>query len=202
MKFNARQRTDCGLSLVFNNLKCVLMKTIIVYYSFSGNNEQLAKHLHEKLNCDILQLETVRKRGPLSIFLDILFSRSPAIQPRNWSMARYDRFIFVAPVWAGKMASPLRTFLREESKFILHYSFITVCGGGQNNQREALEKELASILETPPERVAELWVKEMLEVKKMDADKFTSAYRITPKDLMYFSRKIDDFVKPHTAVAL
>jgi flavodoxin len=171
------------------------MNTIVVYYSFTHNNEQLAKLLQEKLTCEILKIETVRKRTALSIFLDVLLSRKPAIRPHERSMERYDRFILVAPVWAGKIASPLRTFLYEEKNFIVRYSFITLCGGGQDNQHGNLEKELTAILETPPENVTELWVKEILDAKSTDAAKFTSAYRVEPEDLERFAGKINAFIK-------
>ncbi|SHH23504.1 hypothetical protein SAMN04488109_3293 [Chryseolinea serpens] len=171
------------------------MNTIVVYYSFTNNNEQLAKLLQEKLKCEILKIETVRRRTALSIFLDVLFQRKPAIRPHEMAMERYDRFIFVAPVWAGRMASPLRTFLYEEKNFIVRYSFITLCGGGQDNQRWRLEKELTAILETPPENVTELWIKEVLESKNMDPTKFTTAYRVESKDFERFADKINAFIK-------
>ncbi|HEY5749822.1 MAG TPA: hypothetical protein VIU12_27335 [Chryseolinea sp.] len=177
------------------------MNTIVVYYSFTNNNEQLAKLLQEKLHCDILKIETVRKRTAMSILLDVVFRRKPAIQSHELSMARYDRFIFVAPVWAGRIASPLRTFLREESNFIVHYAFITLCGGGQHSQRRKLENELTAILETPPENVTELWVKDVLETKTMDTAKFTSAYRVEPKDFEHFAGKINEFIIHPTVLA-
>jgi flavodoxin len=176
------------------------MNTIIVYYSFTNNNEQLAKHLQEKLHCDILKIETVRKRTGLSIMLDLIFGRKPAIRPHEMSMAQYDRFIFVAPVWAGKIASPLKSFLYAENNSIVHYAFITLCGGGQQSQRQKLEAELTAILETPPENVTELWVKDVVEAKTMDTAKFTSAYRIEPKDLEFFAGKIDEFIEHRTAL--
>lgn len=116
------------------------------------------------------------------------------------SLARYDRFIFVAPIWAGKIASPLRTFLYAESNFIVHYDFITLCGGGQQSQRQKLEAELTAILETPPANVAELWVKDVVEAKTMDTAKFTSAYRVEPKDFEFFAGKIDEFIEHRAAL--
>lgn len=171
------------------------MNTLIVYYSLTNNNEQLAMLLQEKLQCDLLKIETVRKRTAMSILLDVIFHRKPAIQRHEMPIARYDRFIFVAPVWAGRIASPLRTFLYQESNFIVHYSFITVCGGGQNSQHRKLEKELTEILETPPENVTELWVKDILEAKTMDTAKLISGYRMEPKDFEQFADKINGFVK-------
>jgi len=176
------------------------MNTIVVYYSFTRNNEQLAKLLQEKLQCEILKIETVRKRTAMSIFLDILFGRKPAIRPHDRPMERYDRFIFVAPVWAGRIASPLRTFLYEERNFIVRYSFITLCGGGQSSQRLKLEDELTAILEIPPENVTELWVKDVLETKALDTAKFTSNYRVEAKDFEQFAGKINAFIKHRAAV--
>lgn len=36
------------------------MKRIIVYYSLSGNTEEAVKTIAEKLNCDVLKIDTVK----------------------------------------------------------------------------------------------------------------------------------------------
>ena len=46
------------------------MKTLIVYYSFTQNNEALARMLQTRLDCEMLKIETVKRRSTFSIFLD------------------------------------------------------------------------------------------------------------------------------------
>ena len=165
------------------------MKQLIVYYSFTQNNELLAKALQQRLGCDILKIETVKKRSVLSIFLDILFHRKPAL--RSYRVDHdVEQYVFVAPVWAGRIASPLRTFLQDERNNIKHYSFITFCGGIQG-QKEKIENELTKLLTERPIKVTELWLSELLTGEQR---KNVTGYRATEKDLAKYKAKIDEFV--------
>jgi len=168
------------------------MKYLIVYYSLTNNNETLAKLLQARLGCEMLRIETVRKKGFFSIALDVLFGRKPAIRTYNMSIMNYDHLIIVAPVWMGKIAAPLRTFLSEERGSINRYSFISVCGG-LAGQKEKIEKELEAIVGMRSQSVLELWVTEIMHSNGTKDVKNVSAYRITSADLEKFKTKIDDF---------
>ncbi len=169
------------------------MKTLVVYYSFTHNNELLAKAIQKRLNCDIHKIEEVRRRTGLKIMLDLILNRNPRIKPHTYSVVSYEQCIFVAPIWAGKIASPLKTFLLQEKYHINHYSFITVCGGAPW-QKEKLTKGLTKLLEREPGLVQELWINDLLSEEKKDTIKYTSGYRIQSTDLEIFERKIDEFV--------
>lgn len=169
------------------------MKTLIVYYSFTHNNELLAKSIQRRLKCDILNIEAVKRRTGLKIMLDLLFDRRPRLQPYP-SVSSYEQFIFMAPIWAGKIASPMITFLLQEKHHISRYSFITVCGGAPQ-QKEKLTKNLTALLGCEPEIVQELWTNDLLPKGYRDTIKFASGYRIQPEDLEQFEGKIDEFVR-------
>jgi len=165
------------------------MKQLIVYYSFTQNNELLAKALQRRLGCDILKIETVKKRSAMTIFLDILFNRKPALRPYQVDR-EVEQYVFVAPVWAGRIASPLKTFLQDERNNIKHYSFITFCGGMQG-QKDRIENELTKLLTERPQKVTELWLSELLTVEQK---KDVTGYRATESDLAKYKAKIDEFV--------
>ena len=168
------------------------MKTLLVYYSFTQNNAQLAKTIQSRLGCDILQIETVWKRSTFSIFLDMLFGRRPSIRKHNLSMENYDQFVFVGPIWLGKIAGPLKTFLHEERDKIKRYSFITLCGG-LAGQKEKIEAELVSILGIHPLNVSELWISEIVDQSVPKDAKNISAYRVGGEEIEKFNTKIDEF---------
>ncbi len=170
------------------------MKTLIVYYSFTRNNELLAKAIQARLNCDILKIEEVTKRNGFKILLDLMLNRKPRIKPHPYSISSYEQCIFVAPIWAGEIASPLKTFLLQEKDHINCYSFISVCGGAPQ-QKEKLVKSLVKLLEQEPGLVQELWINDLLPEEKKDTIKYTSGYRIQSKDLEKFGGKIDEFVE-------
>jgi len=168
------------------------MKTFIAYYSFSHNNELLAKEIHSRLGdkSDLFEIRTLRKRTGLSIFLDILFHRVPELSRFEYPVHQYDYYIFIAPVWAGRVASPLKSFLVSQKDFIKNYSFITVCGGAKG-QKEKLESELISLLDCKPRKVIELWVSKLL--KGNDKRQVTN-YRMTANELDFFEKEVDAFV--------
>ncbi len=169
------------------------MKTLIVYYSFTQNNSVLAKYFQGKLGCDMLRIEEAKKRTGLTILLDLLFNRKPKIREHNFTLNRYDHFILIAPIWAGKIASPLKTFLLQAGDAIHNYSFITVCSG-RTGQREKIATQLEELLDIKPEMVTELWVNDLLPEDKKNTIKYSSSYRIQQKDLEFFEEKINRFL--------
>ena len=169
------------------------MKTLIVYYSFTQNNEKLAKYLHKLLNCDIVEIETVMRRSRWSILLDLIFHRRPAIKAVPYYLRDYDRVIFIAPIWAGRIAMPFKTFLANEKSNIKRYSFVTVCGGAPG-QKEKIEKELASVVNIMPENVIELWINNLLPPDKKDTIRYTSGYRIEMKEFFKFEKVLQPVI--------
>ena len=169
------------------------MKTLVVYYSFTHNNEMLAKAIQKRLGCDILRIEEIKKRTGFTILLDLIFNRKPKIRTADLDISSFDQCIFVAPIWAGKIASPLKTFLRQEKYHINHYSFLTICGG-YPGQKDKLLKNLTRILEQEPGRIGELWVNDLLPKEKRNTIKYTSGYRIDEDDLISLDSKINGFL--------
>lgn len=169
------------------------MKDLIVYYSFTGNNEVLAEALRRRSGGDLLKIKEIKKRNAFTIILDLLFNRKPAIKKYNIAWQNYDRFIFIAPIWAGKIASPLKSFLRKARIHIKRYSFITVCGGNAW-QKDKITAELNNLLARQPDKIMELWINDLLPTEKKDTIKYTSGYRIGPADFKAFETKINDFL--------
>jgi flavodoxin len=188
-------------SQYFGGINGHLMENLIVYYSFTRNNEKLAEHLQTRLGCHIAKIETERKRSGLSIMLDLIFKRKPVVKPIPYYLWNYKHIIFIAPVWAGKIATPLKSFLTHEKKNIKSYSFITLCGGGDAKQKENIRKELSSIVQQEPTGVLELWVNDLLPVEKRNTIKYTSGFRAEADDVAKFETKIANFVKDENLVA-
>ncbi|MBO7407913.1 MAG: flavodoxin [Clostridia bacterium] len=95
------------------------MKTLIVYYSMSGNCEHVADILAEKLGADTLRVEP-EKAFPdsgLKKFLyggkSAMMGEMPPLVPYETDLAAYDRVIIGFPVWASRPAPPMRTFIRD-----------------------------------------------------------------------------------------
>ena len=95
---------------------------------FQETTKCFALELKIMLNCNVLRINEIKKRTGFSIFLDIFFNRTPRIEDHEEKIKDYDHVILIAPVWAAKIATPLKSFLLKEKNNIRRYSFITVCG--------------------------------------------------------------------------
>ena len=99
------------------------MRAAIVYYSLEGNTDAAVKALRDKLvqrdmQVSLTELKTTKpypKKG-LAKFLfggkDASFGRTPELAPYDFDDAGYDLVVLALPVWAGKAAAPINSFLQ------------------------------------------------------------------------------------------
>jgi flavodoxin len=103
------------------------MRTLVVYYSHTGNNRYLAEQVAHSLKADC---EQIRPRPGAFLFLIMLsflnIGARPA--PLTRTVEEYDQVILVGPIWMGRLVSPLRGFLMRYRKRIKQLYFITCCG--------------------------------------------------------------------------
>jgi flavodoxin len=170
------------------------MKNLIVYYSFSGNTEKLAFELKERLGCDIYKINEAKKRNTFSILLDFLFKRKSKLSSFNITIKDYDKIIFAAPIWSGKIATPMSAFIDIEKRNLGKYFFITLCNGLEG-QKEKITAQLSSIVQHKPDVVSELWINSLLPEDKKNKIKHTFSFRVNKHDLEQFDKEIEAFVK-------
>jgi flavodoxin len=117
------------------------MKTLVAYYSNSGNNKYLAERIAKELNCDI---KAIKPRLNLFPFL-ILFSltkTSFGIKAFKNNVKEYDRVIVCSPIWMGQVISPLADFIRKYRKNINKFYFATCCGSTDAAKRQKFGHDL------------------------------------------------------------
>lgn len=117
------------------------MKTLVAYYSNSGNNKYLAEKVAKELNCDI---EAIKPRLSLFPFL-ILFSltkTSLGIKALSHKVGEYDRIIVCSPIWMGQVISPLYDFIRKYHKDVKRLYFATCCGSTDAAKRQKFGHDL------------------------------------------------------------
>jgi len=81
------------------------MKTIVVYYSFSGKTKKFAHELAAKESADVFSLKAEKPKSMFGAFL----AGAPAATRRKtarigtlgFSFNEYDKVILAAPIWAG-----------------------------------------------------------------------------------------------------
>ena len=81
------------------------MRTLVVYYSYSGNTKRLAKELAAKESADTIEITDVRRPGKFKAYTAGCFAamkgKAWPIKPLPNFMSDCDRLILFSPVWAG-----------------------------------------------------------------------------------------------------
>lgn len=108
------------------------MRTAVVSYSYTGNNNKLGAALAEALGAQHIAVIPDEPVTMNTIALDMLFGRTPAVKPDPAALAEYDRVILLAPAWMGKAAAPIRPYLKQLKKKPVPYAFVTLSGGSLN----------------------------------------------------------------------
>ncbi|MBQ5441891.1 MAG: flavodoxin family protein [Firmicutes bacterium] len=154
------------------------MKSLIVYYSMSGNCEYVARTIASYTGCDVLELEPV-KAYPREGFKKFLvggraavFGEIPPLKPYSFDASKYDRVIFSFPVWASRVAPPIKSFIVQNRDKLEGKKFsAAITQGGSGGEKalaklvkmlgvDSLEKEIILIEpKTRPEHEKDLAIK-------------------------------------------
>ncbi len=125
------------------------MKTLIVYYSFEGNTEFIAKAMAEAIGADLLKLQP-KKEIPTKGFMkyfwggrQAMMKMKPELLPLEKNPADYDFIILGTPVWAFTYSPPLATYFSQRPFKNKRIALFCCHGGGKagtlRNMKEALK---------------------------------------------------------------
>ncbi len=95
------------------------MKTLIVYYSYSGTTERVAEHLQKLTNADIYELELENPyTGDSNEVSDRVFEergngKMPELSGELPDLSEYDRILIGTPVWNADMSNPVASYLEQ-----------------------------------------------------------------------------------------
>jgi flavodoxin len=95
------------------------MKTLVVYFSYSGNCALVADVIKGSLNADALELKLTdeRERKGLAKYVwggkQVFSHARPPLKPYRADWEQYDLIVIGSPVWAGTFAPALATFFDE-----------------------------------------------------------------------------------------
>ena len=88
---------------------------LLVFYSCTGYTRRVAEQIAKRIQCDIFDIQERHPRSGLSGYLrsgfEMLTGHEPALQEHGYEPSRYALVILGTPVWAGRVASPVRAFL-------------------------------------------------------------------------------------------
>ena len=126
------------------------MKTAVVYYSLTGNTAWAAERLAERLEADRIALRPCKAYPDRGIrkFLrggrSAVMGEAPPLEPYSFDAAQYDCVVLAGPLWAGRIAPPLRSFLREHGAALAgrQAGAVICCGGGKDDRAFSQLREL------------------------------------------------------------
>ena len=170
------------------------MKTIIISYSMTGNNKNLALRLSEEIDAKCFALTELKSRNMWTITWDVLFNRTPRIHSIQKNLEEYDLVIFTGPVWMGHVATPFRSIFKEYKNRIRKYMYISISGGADGDNLN-LEKELIQRMGKAPELIIDLHIAQLLPGESKPERKDTMNYHITPEDVEVLIEKIKSRLK-------
>ncbi|MFH1126789.1 MAG: hypothetical protein ABIG84_05520 [archaeon] len=122
------------------------MKTLIVFYSRSGNTKKVALKMRDMLKCDIEEIvDTMNRAGVWGVIgagLDSILNRQTVLAKMKKDPTTYDLVIIGAPVWAGRISVPARTYISRNREGILKTAFFCTCADPENTKIDCQIDEL------------------------------------------------------------
>jgi hypothetical protein len=158
------------------------MSIAIVSYSFTGNNGALAAAVAKALSAEHIKISEGKPRKTIAIILDMILNRTPRVQPYPSELEKYERILFIAPVWMGKVASPIRAYLKHLKTRPQLYAFASISGGALNTNPK-LGDDLEKRAGAKPIACIDLHIADLLPPEPKPTMKDTSAYRLNEADI-------------------
>jgi menaquinone-dependent protoporphyrinogen IX oxidase len=93
------------------------MKTLIAYFTRTGNTKKIVNNLQTELTADVEKInEEGSRHGPLGWLKSGRQGVSKAdieIWPLEVEPSNYEPVVIAGPVWAGNASAPLRAFIKK-----------------------------------------------------------------------------------------
>jgi len=121
------------------------MKTLVIFYSYTGNAKRLAQEFAAKEAADIVEIKDGRRPVKLKAYSLGCFAAMRGnpwpIQPPEVDLAAYNRLVLFSPVWAGSPPPAIHAALVQlpDGKTV---SIKLVSASGKSNCKERLEAVL------------------------------------------------------------
>lgn len=148
------------------------MKTLIIYYSLSGNTEKIANILADKLAADKEQVLKQSKRtgffGVLRSLFQVLLNKPCLIEILEVDPSQYDLVIIGTPVWMMRLPPPIRALIYQQKPKFSKVAFFCTEGSSGGN---AVLKSMAKLCEKTPI--------ETLEIRESEIADFEQSRKLT-----------------------
>jgi flavodoxin len=114
------------------------MKTLIAYFSWTGNNQKLAKILQSKLKADMEKIEETEEHTGKSAYMihgfRALFKLMTKIKKPTKNPSDYNLTVIVTPFWVSSFPPAIRTYLENHKDKFNSVALVSVSGRGELNK--------------------------------------------------------------------
>jgi flavodoxin len=143
------------------------MNVIFVYYSATGNGDAIAQYFRERGHA-YLKIDTAKPLGKMNFFKMLKYGKraidekAEELAPYTFDANQYDEVILGSPIWGGRIATPMLTFiknnpsLKDKVTFALFYS---MSGNSKKAPQQLLKycpNAKSVSLESPKEELDEM----------------------------------------------
>lgn len=124
---------------------------LVVVYSYTGTSLGVAKLMCSQQKWALASIEEVRPRsgawGSWRCVLDSCLRRHPPVRYKGPPPGDFDAVVLVSPIWAWRLAGPMRTFVSLERARLPDVAVVSVMGG---RGAENAAAEISDILGRAP----------------------------------------------------
>ncbi len=123
------------------------MKTLVVFYSRTGNCRTVAGVLAAAMSADIEEIISAKDySGPIGWMAagkDSTFKTQAPIGPTDKNHAEYDLVIVGTPIWAFTAAAPVISWMAQHGKGLKSIAFFCTMGGSGDSGAYKLMQEFS-----------------------------------------------------------
>jgi flavodoxin len=123
------------------------MKSLVVYYSWTGNTEVAAKAIAAETSAELRALKEAKERRKASGFLSAAFGAltgsKASLKDPDYSTDAYDTIFIGTPIWAIHSTPPINTWIYNASLLNKNvYLFTTNASGKSQLVIDSLSKRV------------------------------------------------------------
>lgn len=138
---------------------------LVVCYSYTGVSRRAAEHLCAERGWPLGLVRDAHPRrvgasGYLRCTLDSLFRRQPAIAYDGPDPGDFRAVVLVAPIWAYRLAGPMRSFVASQREALRRVALLTTMGSAGASNAVA---EVAQLLGHAPIHAAAITQQEFAD---------------------------------------
>lgn len=126
-------------------------KTLVISYSHTGTSRKLARLLCAQQGWPAGEVLELRPRagvsGTLRCVLDSLLRRRPPARYDGPPLKDFDSVVLIAPIWLGRVAGPMRSFVANYAESLPDIAVLSVMG---SDATPAAAAEIARLGERTP----------------------------------------------------